>query len=451
MKKIRSFISRHRRAATVTLSVFLGLIVCVIILGFVPFSNNMLKSRVERILQESLNGRCAIGTLNITMWKGVILGNVRYESPDEPKGRLKLSCSFPRITMSYYLVPLLFKHLIINTMTFEKPAMTVTTPDPALAKKEQLAEFSLTALKQVLSTLPYTVLIRKISLNDAQATVNRDDTLVMSGAGIDLSLGLGFNHGIALEGRLTAKELTALSNCRFTECKASIKSNGMDVSLYDCRAAMYGGELSMKGSADLSINKLDTFVISLKDLNLEEWYRSSGQGKGSLTGTVNASATLDRSMLCVDSLKGKGWVKATSIATQGSSLQKSIMMRLVIPKLESLKFHKVYSDLVVSKGKIITKNFFGKGDPLDFTADGWFGMNGRLSERVEGVFSADFSRGLPDIVRNSLLPVEKDKDKRAFKCTVTGTLDRPLLEIDQRIVNRAVNNVFDAIGRLFRK
>jgi hypothetical protein len=455
MNKIQSFLQRRRLAMTVFLLVCIGLIGCVIILGLIPFSSAMLKNRVEQLLKESLNGQCTIDKLNITLWKGIVLSDVQYRFYDRQNSRVRLSCAFPRITVSYYLIPVIFKHLIINKISFERPVVSIEYPDPALLREAPPEVISIAAIKRVISTLPYTVLVRSFSVNGAQATIIRDKSIVASGKGMDLSLTIGLDRELVLNGRLSAPDLTIMGNYRFIGCKASIRVKGTEVSLLDCRASLYGGALSMKGSADCAANTVNSLLVSLTDLKLDEWYRAQGPAKGELTGTMNVFVALEKSKLSVDSLRGKGWVKATGVCAHGTFLQKKLVLRLVIPKLETVKFNRIYSDLVVKNGAIYTGNFYGKGDPVDFNADGWIKMNGQLSERIEGDFSADFSKSLPEIVRNSLLPVKGDKEKRAFKCTIEGTFDNPSLEIDQRIVNRAVNNVFEAIGKslgnLFKK
>jgi hypothetical protein len=455
MNKIQSFVQRRRRAITAFLLVCLGLIMCVIILGFVPFSSAALKNKVEGLLKESLNGQCTIDKLNITLWKGIVLSDVQYRYNDQRKSQLRLLCTFPRITVSYFLIPVIFKHLIINKISFENPIVSIECPDPAVLRETPPEVVSIAAIKRVIATLPYTVLVRSFSITNAQVTYLKDKSVLAGGKGVELSLTIGLDHGLVLNGRLSASDLTIMDNYRFTGCKASIRIKGTEVFLQDCRASFYGGALSIKGAVDLTGNTVNSLLVSLTDLKLEEWYRAQGQGKGELSGTMNAFMALDKSKFAVDSLRGKGWVKATAVSTHGTSLQKNLVLRLIIPKLETLKFSKIYSDLVVKNGAIYTGNFYGKGDPVDFKADGLIKMNGQLSERIEGVFSADFSNGLPDIVRNSLLPVEGNKEKRAFKCSIQGTVDNPHLEIDQRIVNRAVNNVFEAIGKsignLFKK
>jgi hypothetical protein len=454
MKKIRSFAGR-RRPITVILLVLLGLVIGMIVFGFIPFSNALLKEKAEQLLKESLSGQCTIGKFRITLWKGVILSDVRYHSYGRENGAVKVSCSLPRMTLSYYLLPLLFKQVIINAISVEKPEIVIEWPELEAKRTTRVEVLSLATLSRVMATIPYTVLVRNISIVNAHIVVSQKGRVLASGEGIALSVKVGLKRALALEGRLSAADVLLCGNRRLTGCKASIGVTGAEVFVHDCRASLYGGELSIKGRADLSEGVLRSLAISLTDLKLNEWRRDAWTGPGELAGKLNASFDGETSLLVLDSLRGKGWIRATAVSARGAPLQKNLILQLAIPKLETLKFTTIYSDLCMKKGKIATRNFYGKGDPMDFTAEGWVDLNGRFSENMEGVFSADFCRSLPDIVRNSLLPVEQDKEKCSFKGAIGGTFDNPHVEVDQRIVKRAVNNVFDAIGRslgnLFKK
>jgi hypothetical protein len=156
------------------------------------------------------------------------------------------------------------------------------------------------------------------------------------------------------------------------------------------------------------------------------------------------------SLLCVDSLKASGAIKITGVAASDLPLQKNLIVVIAVPKIATMRFSRISSDLDLKNGKIFTENIKGEGDPMDFKADGWVDMDGRFSERVNAEFSGEFMRTLPSLFQKSLLPVEGDPDKRAFTCTASGTFKNPHVSVDQRIVNRAVGNIITEIGKFFR-
>jgi hypothetical protein len=451
MMKLRASTIRRRKTFVVVLLICLVLLLCVIVVGFIPFSNAALKSKVERLLEESINGDCSIDGLKITAWTGISATNVKYRSHDGNRA----SCVFPRIGVSYFLLPLIFKQLIIKNISVEKPELRFDLPPTDSRGKKTTEIFSLSAITRVLATVPYTIFVRNISILDAHAIVVSHSKTIAEGKAISIFMKVGLKRELTLDGRISVAEIALSGNLRVSQCKSSFRLRGMNVFLDDFRSVCYGGSLSARGAADLSEGMLNSLTIALRDAKLNEWNPAPKKADGTVNGKLDVSIDFDKSALGLDSLKGKGRLTATDVVAQGTSLQKSLVLLLFIPKLATLSFSKIHTDLSLAKGKIHTGNFYGKGDPMDFTADGWIDLKENFSERIEGTFSADFSRNLPPLIKNSLLPVKGDDDKRLFQCTAWGTFDNPKLKVDQKIVDRAIGNVFDEIGKglenLFRK
>ncbi len=414
----------------------------VICIGFVPFSNKTIKNRAERLLSESLNGRFTIDKLTITLWTGATLKNVRFRSNDSSS----LSCHFPRIAVSYHILPLFTKHLIIKNISMRKPEIVADILPQAASKKKPAKTFSINDLSRLLGAFPVTVLVKQLSIWDGKANVTREGDPVFDLKGIYCAAKLSLKRGITCETSLHIAEMKAAGKWTATKCKASLTVNGTSAALRECTASLYGGTLSLKGSAQPFEGYLNQLSVSLSGIKLDEWYRGTSTA-GELSGKLDASMDFGKSKLIADSLQGKGWLKLSNVVARATPLQKSLVLLLVIPRLSALQFDRMSIDLLLKNGKCLTRNFSGKGDPIDLTADGWVDLKGRISEKVKGVFSVDFSRDLPALVRNSLLPVEGDQDRRWFQCTVSGTMKNPQLSVDQKIVNRAVNNVFQSIGK----
>jgi hypothetical protein len=227
----------------------------------------------------------------------------------------------------------------------------------------------------------------------------------------------------------------------------SVSIKDMEAEVDKCHAYIYGGDLSINGNVNLAEAYLNRLNLSLENLKLDDWYHSTGIGQGNLTGKVDAVMKMAPCKLDFDSLVGKGWIRMTNVGAHNIPLQKNLLLLLVIPKLSVMNFSRITSDFALGNGKLYTPNCKGKGDPFDFNSNGWVSADGKLSENVEGVFSKEFVSCLPSIVKNSLLSVEGDKDKRSFKCAISGTFKNPQCKVDERIQRRAVNNVFDVIGK----
>jgi hypothetical protein len=452
MKKAWCWLLRRRRMVTAALLGLIGVVTLVIVAGLIPFSNTPLKTAVERLLRESLPGSLTIDNMTVTLWTGVTLKNIRYSSQDADGGTVV--CSIPRVAVSYYLLPLLLKRVIIKKMYLERPELFFNAPVSPL-KKASAGAVSFDAFERALETIPYTLVVREISIIDAHAVIARHGRRVAEGKGLNCWLKIGLKRTLTLQGRLAVADLEVLDTWRAVKVKATFQVNGAEAVVDNFHATLYGGALTVKGSADLSAGVLHTLSLSLVDLQLDRWYRASGTAPGDLRGRMDCSLDFMESALAVDSLKGNGWTKLTDVSARNIPLQRNLFVVLVIPMLSRITFERIYADLSLKNGKLSTRQLTGKGTPLDFKGDGRIGLDGAFSGNVEGVFSGDFVRSLPPLVKNSLSPVSGDNDKRSFKCRISGTFNNPHVQIDERIRQRAVNNVFDAIstglGRLFKK
>jgi hypothetical protein len=446
-KSMRWLRERGKTARTIGLFAC-GILILAFLLGFVPFSNQGLKIQVERILKESFVDSCAIDKLTITLWTGVSVKNIRFAWRD-PSGA-SYSCCVPRAGVSYYALPVLFKRLIIKNITLERPRLTYNIPATPLAPPAPPRPFSMDKLSDALAGFPYSVFIRNITLSKARVVVTQKRATLMDCKGIGLSMKIGLDRGIALEGACEADSICLIDAWRLTRLKAGIRVSGLAVTLDNCRAECYGGRISAKASADLAQGTLVECGVSLSHVKLDQWYSAEKAGPGRLTGKLDASMDFRRSALCVDSLAAKGKIKITGVIASDLPLQKNLIVVLAVSKLTTMRFSRISSDLDLKKGKIYTENVTGEGDPMDFKADGWVDLNGYFSERINAEFSGEFMGSLPPFFRKSLLPVEGDPDKRAFTCSASGTFKNPRVSVDQRIVNRAVGNIITEIGKFFR-
>ncbi|HEX7511531.1 MAG TPA: AsmA-like C-terminal region-containing protein [Chitinivibrionales bacterium] len=453
MKKGWLRLLRRHRMVSVAAGALLAVILFVMCIGFIPLSNTMVKTTVERLVRESLPGEITWKSMTITLWTGITLKDVRY-SFKEPGG-LALDCSLERITIAYYLLPIFFKHVIVKNISLQQPVLRVDLGGSGVTSRSSGQAFSLDALSRVLGTLPYTVAIRAVSLSEGRVLIRKDNKEQVDCSGISCAMSVELKRMLQMAGRLEIGHVRLFNAWSVASLKASVHINGVEAAIDNCRASVYGGTLSLKGSVDITKGELDTCTVELDDMKLEDWYRLAGVGPGTLTGALDGAMKLTRSALAADSLTGKGWVKMTDVSARDIPLQKNLLVLLVVPKLATMRFNRIYSDLVLKNGRVYTKKCVGRGDPLNFSADGWVGLNGALSENAEGIFSADFVRELPPLIKNSLLPVPDNSDERSFKCSFSGAFKNPKCSVDERIQRRAVGNVIDEIGkgleRLFRR
>ena len=455
-RKARKFVQwllgRGKIFRTVALC-FAGLLMVVFVLGFVPFSSPILKQKVETIIKESFAESCSIEKLTITLWAGVTVKKVQCAWRD-PTG-VFYTCLIPEAGISYHALPLIFKQLIIKNITLEQPRFMCKLPAQPLGADKPRGPFSIDKFTDALAGFPYRVLISNITLSKARLSVTQERSVIMDCKGVGLSMKVGFDRGLTLKGSCGADSVALIDAWHATDLRAGITINGPRIALNDCKADCYGGRVSFKAAADLSRSLLENASIAAAHIKLDRWYADEKAGPGRLSGKLDMSMTFEQSALDLDSLKARGTAAITNVAANDLPIQKNLLVNLAVPKLATMHFSKISSDLQLGKGKIYNEKTRGEGDPMDFAAAGRVDMKGYFSERINAEFSGDFMRTLPPFVQKSLLPVEGDPDKRAFNCSASGTFKNPHVSVDQRIVDRAVGNVIDEIGkglgRLFGK
>ena len=365
-----------------------GIFLLIFLLGFVPFSNQVLKIKVERILKESFVDSCTIDKMTIALWTGVSVKNITCAWRD-PSGS-SYCCSIPEAGVSYHALPIIFKHLIIKNITLQKPRLTCNVPATPAAPIVPHERFSLDKFSDALAGFPYTVFVRNITLSKACVLVTQKRDAIMDCRGIGLSMKIGLDRDIALDGACEADTVSLLGAWRLTRLKAGLTVKGLAVVLDNCRAECYGGKISLKARADLARGALEELGIVVSHVKLDQWYADEKIGPGKLSGKLDASMDFQPGMVCLDSLKARGTIKIMGVAASDLPLQKNLIVALMVPKLAAMHFSKISSDLDLKKGKIYTENIKGEGDPMDFKADGWVDMNGYFSERVNAEFSGEF-------------------------------------------------------------
>ncbi|MCU0608438.1 MAG: AsmA-like C-terminal region-containing protein [Chitinispirillaceae bacterium] len=420
--------------AAIMLSAFLA--------GFLPLSPPALKHTAEKIVA-GLVDSCSIGNVTVTLWSGISLNHVSCSWHDA--ANQSFSCAIPRIAVSYHLLPLLFQNCIVKEIRIEKPDIYCILPsNPPGTRAPAAALFSADSLSKQLAAIPFTVIIRSISLSEAHITVLQKKQALAEVTGLDCSMKIKLKRTLNIEGKCTIADIALVNQWHLTKLKCDFHLAGLTAVIDRCGADCYGGRVTLDGSLDLAKNSLESLRLSAKGLHLDQCYAAAKAGPGTVTGTLTAAMTFHKSQLFTDSLKAKGHLKISDLSASNLPIQKTLFVGLFIPKMASLKFSRISSDLVLGRGRLHTENFNGFGDVLDFKAHGSIGLNGYVNEKVTVIFSRDFTRTLPDLVRTSLLPVPPDR--RSFSCTVRGFMQNPLVAVDQRIINRTAANALNSDG-----
>lgn len=139
----------------------------------------------------------------------------------------------------------------------------------------------------------------------------------------------------------------------------------------------------------------------------------------------------------------------TDVSLRDLPVQRSIITVVAVPQVRNITLSSLGADLQVRSGRIETPNVEGRGHPLDVRAKGWVAFNGRFSEGLTGIFDRETVLQFHPVISNSFN--SEPDGRKSFSCVVHGTMADPEIDIDRKITERAVHNVFDAVRKFFTK
>lgn len=426
---------------------WLGIPLCLIIIaGFVPFSNAMLREKAVRMLEQSSGASCSMQRFSLTPWLGFSMDGLALTKKDR---QAMWQASIPHVRMSYRILPLLFRCVVIKDFALENPQIRLVLPTFPRQNQAQEKVFDIQDLKQRLAGLPFTVTMKNISTEEGTVSVEQKGQGILSGSGISVRMRIGYAKTLTLAGKASAKRLTLSGLWDLENVHTSLRVSDLDVVLEHCRGDFYGGKCIASGEADLGENVLEGFRAELSHVNLTKLYQASRIRQGQCDGRLDAKVEFGRSMLAPDSLKGRGRVALSKVSVHDLPLQSSLIVFVAIPQIRNITFSKISTSLEIRNGKVFTPDIQGDGDPIDIRADGWVAFDGYFSHKLEGIFSRELVSSFHRVIANSL--DDAPDGRKSFKCTVYGKFNNPRIDIDRKIQERAVSNVIDEVGKFFRK
>ena len=426
---------------------WLGIPLCLIIIaGFIPFSNAMLREKAVRMLEQSSGASCSMQRFCLTPWLGFSMDGLTLTKKDR---QAMWQASTPRVRMSYRILPLLFRRVVIRDIFLEKPQIRFVLPLSPRQNQAQEKAFTLRDIKQMLAGLPFTIAVRNISVEEGAVSVEQKGHGLFAAAGINTRMRIGYAKTLTLAGKTSAQRLTLYGLWDVENVHASLRVSDLDVVLEHCRGDFYGGKCIASGEADLGENVLEGFRAELSHVNLTKLYQASRIRQGQCDGRLDAKVEFGRSMLAPDSLKGRGRVALSKVSVHDLPLQNSLIVFVTVPQIRNITFSKIATSLEIRSGRIFTPDIQGNGDPLDIRADGWVAFDGNFSEKMDGIFSRELVCSFHRVIANSLN--DAPDGRKSFTCTVYGQFSNPRIDIDRKIQERAVSNVIDEVGKFFRK
>jgi AsmA-like C-terminal region len=450
-RKIGALYDRRRKLINRLIVSTASVVGIVVVAGFIPFSTAMLRDKVVKACEMTLADSCSVKRITLTPWLGFSIDSLTLLKRNNG---VVLQATIPRLRLSYRIAPLLFRYVIIKDLVCKHPKLSIVSPASSPAPKQAGKRLSIENVRQALSSFPLTVVVRAISVENGDISVDEQHgNSLVAGTGVDVAMKVTYSNTLELAGRITCRKVRLSGLWDMTNLRAKFDMRDFDVVLSNCSGDFYGGKISASGTAELGLGTLKKFDFELSHVNMKKLYEGSRIGRGECSGRLDAKLELDKSRMDPDSLTGKGDAVLSDLNVHDLPIQNSLIVLVAIPKLRNISFSRFGADLIVRNGKIYTPHIEGEGDPLAFNSEGYVSFDGYFSEKCDGIFSRDFVGSLPSIVERSL--DDAQDGKKSFKFTVSGKFKNPQIAVDQKIVHRAVDNVIGDVvkelGRLFKK
>lgn len=422
MKKIVSFIGIMEIIFLLVLLTIIGIIVA----GFFPFQHDILSDYAIKNIKKSGIDSCSIEKIAVTPWKQIDIARL-YLKDSSSGGSYEISTDNIHIELS-----------LLSILLNKREASEMISD---LKKNLHQSDAKNSLARTIIEIFRFSEKIAHVKkMNVGDCSVNYEDE--------------NANRGMLKKLNLEIKPLDKSfkkyqSSFQIEEMKHNddtIKMvKGMNeycegvVTLDKCRGLILDSQFKLKGNISLITGRLSDVRFEITDLNLSRYARKSLFGP--LNGRADFEISLGESPFIRDSLRGKGRLILSDITIISIPLQKAMSSLLGIPRFDFLKFNKIITDFEMSPGNNYTNNMKGSGRLFEFTSVGWLNSNNEINQKIEGIFSPEYVRTLPEAVANSM---ETTSDNgRKFNCRIYGTFDHFKMELGQETLKKAVGSVFE--------
>jgi hypothetical protein len=230
--------------------------------------------------------------------------------------------------------------------------------------------------------------------------------------------------------------------------RALVAFDGSTARLSSGEGRLFGGTITATGRIDLRTFAMDSACVSVFGIDCA-LANEAFKGDGLVRGRLFARQTIAGSLSAPQQLHSAGPITIDRAVIAGLAFQKPLVMAVLLPGLDTLRFSKVNSTCSFSARRMDIGALAGDGEDLDINASGWVDWRNRCDLRLIGIFTKEYSDRFNEIARESLVPA--DNGGRSFKCRLRGRLDDPKIEIDREIISRTVQNAVESLMQQFIK
>ncbi|MBD3343645.1 MAG: hypothetical protein GF401_01130 [Chitinivibrionales bacterium] len=408
-------------------------IIAILLAGFGYYSHPLVTQKTIGLLEKTLDARCEASRVSIRPWGTLKIDSLTIVRLNNFGTEDRALCPEVLISFRFFALLLNYNKIFISGKFDTLKAATV--------RKEY--RFQKNAPGDLLK-LPIGSIVYNVRFDACSGVYMPVINVNLSGEGIEGKLDIGKE---TIDGKISFSEIQA-DRWQAENGELELTLNHSEVDIKRFKAHVYGGRCTLSGKYDLQNKALAPSVLKLSRINLETFYRALENPQGVIHGKADMTMHFEAKPLSLHTLKAKGRMQIKDMITQDVPIQKTMMVALFIPALSRISFKKVAVAYRLKDGKIYTDEIIAEGDTLSLRSVGDVAYNGYVNQEFEGVLSKKFTKNLSRVVRSSM--IENDKGECSFRGAIRGRIDNPRVELDEKILKRAVKNVFNEIGNGLR-
>lgn len=436
----RKLVNQHRLKLVSLKSVEYGalfvalLIIIVIVAGFFPYSNSLVTAKLQRYIKSYSLDTLVLEKVTITPWKSIEIKNIHFSK--------RLSSSS---IVSGQIDHATFKVNILSLLLWQKNFKEQKELIKITNQGKTTTDRALLSIQNQLNFLQKIPNWRELVCN--QASITHKDTLSKLNRSYEL-ISLKCNRSAdnsPLEGSFRFKEINLGKDVfKVNNFNGTFSIDSGLIQLSKCKGDFLDGKVKIDSKVNLAAHLFENLLLELQDINLAHIYKADIKNEGTITGILDLEFHVPKSNFQVDSITGNGTITGKHIKISEVPVLKSLASLLSIPSLKKLEFDRIKSQFHV-KQRTFTTEMQGFGDQLDFKSAGWIQENGSLNQQFVGTLSKDLVKSLPKEVVATLYEVKDSR--REFNCRIYGSVKEPKFEFDKKMIQRAINNVFDNVSK----
>lgn len=411
------------------------------------------KARVAQEASAVLGSRVLLGSVNISLLRGVRLAGVRVQNPPGFRGDL---LSVEEARLSYELWPLLLGRVQVDELRLRKPVVTLASDSRGSFNYRKLSGLGPTPAKGTSAPTPASSLLKlvisKLSVDGARFAVmdaGGHSVLRLDGASLDSTVSV--EAGVLTGNGKSSVDAVILANALFLKgVRAPVKITKERMSLGPLQAKLAEGAVTGDLGVDFKPEMRYGLQLSVSGASLATLIKEAGS-TATLTGTLEARAKVEGTG-DVTSMNGGGQAQVRDCRWPKPALFGALASILQIPELAEPRFDDCRVEFTLGGGQARTPVVSFKGPALELTGRGAMNLaTSALDYDLTLALSPGLVAKAPGTIRSGFKTRPDGFGAIDFK--VTGTTAAPKNDLAARFGRTlAIETAKERLlGRLFGK